>query len=51
MESGGHIAKFIDQTDVSINSIKANPALYPTVNKEKQIHKCLIVKQVSHTIE
>ena len=41
------IEGFINKTEEIINTIQANPLLYPVVNKRKGIHKCLIVKQVS----
>jgi hypothetical protein len=41
------IENFIQKTEEAINTISANPLLYPLVNKKKGIHKCLVVKQVS----
>lgn len=41
------IENFISKTDEAITIIKENPLLFPSVNKRKGIHKCLVVKQVS----
>jgi hypothetical protein len=41
------IENFINKCDEAINTITANPLLFPFVNKEKGIHKCLVVKQIS----
>jgi hypothetical protein len=41
------IENFINRTEEAISSIRANPLLYPVINKNKNIHKCLVVKQVS----
>jgi hypothetical protein len=41
------IENFINRTEDSINTIRANPLLFPKINKKKNIHKCLVVKQVS----
>ena len=41
------VANFLDKTDETISYIKANPWLYPLINKKKKIHKCLVVRQVS----
>ncbi|MDB5282280.1 MAG: hypothetical protein JWO06_1355 [Bacteroidota bacterium] len=39
------IEDFINKTEEAINTVKANPLLYPLINKKKGIHKCLVVKQ------
>jgi hypothetical protein len=41
------IANFINKTEEAISVIKANPQLFPRINKKKNIHKCLVVKQIS----
>ena len=41
------IENFILKTENILSSIKKNPFLFPVVSKEKNIHKCIVVKQVS----
>jgi hypothetical protein len=41
------VTNFIDKTEETISYIKANPLLYPSINKKKKIHKCIVVRQVS----
>ena len=41
------IENFIDKTEEAIAVIEKHPLVFPTVNKKKGIHKCLVVKQVS----
>ena len=41
------IENFIYKTEEAINAIAQHPFIFPSINKRKQIHKCLVVKQVS----
>lgn len=38
---------FLDRVDEVILNIKSNPRLYPVVKKEDQVHRCVVVKQIS----
>jgi len=39
------ILKFINKVDDTIGLISENPKLFPLINKELQIRKCVITKQ------
>ena len=39
------ILKFINKVDNTIGLISENPKLFPLINKELQIRKCVITKQ------
>ncbi|HLP52396.1 MAG TPA: hypothetical protein VK154_16020 [Chitinophagales bacterium] len=41
------IGKFIGKTEEAISTITKHPTLYPIINKQKGIHKCLVVKQIA----
>jgi plasmid stabilization system protein ParE len=41
------IENFIAKTEEAIDTIRANPLLFPLINKKKRVHKCLVVRQVS----
>ena len=41
------IEQFVFKTEDAIATIEKHPTLYPSINKKKRIHKCLIVKQIS----
>jgi len=43
----GVIESFINKVDDAIVLIGQNPLLFPTLNKKKQIHRCLVVKQIT----
>jgi len=38
---------FLDRVDEVNSRIKSNPRLCPLVKKENQIHRCVVVKQIS----
>ncbi len=38
---------FLDRVDEVMLKIKSNPRLYPSVKRENQIHRCVVVKQIS----
>jgi plasmid stabilization system protein ParE len=38
---------FLDRVDEVIGSIKSGPEIYPLVNKNDQIHRCVVVKQIT----
>jgi plasmid stabilization system protein ParE len=41
------ILTFYDKVDRLLKIISKNPELFPEINKEKKIRKCVIVKQVT----
>ncbi|HEY5824919.1 MAG TPA: type II toxin-antitoxin system RelE/ParE family toxin [Cyclobacteriaceae bacterium] len=38
---------FIDRVDEVILRIQANPELYPLISKEKLLHRCVVVRQIT----
>jgi plasmid stabilization system protein ParE len=40
-------ADFLDRVDEVVSRIKSNPRLYPLVKREDQVHRCVVVKQIS----
>ena len=38
---------FLNRVDEVVGSIKSNPKIYPLVNKNEQIHRCVVVKQIT----
>ncbi len=38
---------FLDRVDEVIRSIKSGPEIYPLVNKNDQVHRCVVVKQIT----
>jgi plasmid stabilization system protein ParE len=38
---------FLDKVDQVIALIADKPELFPAVDKEKHLHKCVVVKQIS----
>ena len=38
---------FLNRVDEVILRIKSNPKLFPAINKDDHIHRCVVVKQIS----
>ena len=38
---------FLDRVDEVVSRIRSNPNLFPAIKKEDNIHRCIVVKQVS----
>jgi plasmid stabilization system protein ParE len=38
---------FLDRVEEVVESIKSNPNIYPIVNKNDQVHRCVVVKQIT----
>jgi plasmid stabilization system protein ParE len=41
------VQSFIGRTEEMIEVIEKHPLVFPVINKNKGIHKCLVVKQVA----
>ncbi len=47
-EWGDHVAsEFLDRVDEVVNNIKLYPEIYPLLNKNDQIRRCVVVKQIT----
>jgi len=47
-EWGAQVAsEFLDRVDEVVDVIKSNPEIYPLINKNEQIRRCVVVKQIT----
>jgi len=48
IEWGDHVTSdFPNRVDEVVGSIKSNPEIYPLVSKNDQVHRCVVVKQIT----
>ncbi len=40
-------SEFLDRVDEVVNIIKLTPEIYPLLNKNDQIRRCVVVKQIT----
>jgi plasmid stabilization system protein ParE len=38
---------FLTRVDEVVSNIKSNPEIYPLVSKADQVHRCVVVKQIT----